>query len=222
MDRSNGIAGSAPRRHRRDRYRDERRGIAGRSRFILAMARRLCLRHQRRLARRRRDPRDLYSDAPSRQRQFRSRPGLPLAQGPDRGRRALRHHERSLRLGLAAHRRRRPDATIRTARRGRRARGHGRREPAQVQPRRHLPTPRLARQGHRAAGGSVQGGRLQDQQEDSNPILHLATAGAPSRPLRRDRRGANARSVRNSQADRRAGRDARRLSARGRPAADGA
>ena len=42
---------------RRDRHRDERRGPARRSRLGLAVARRLCLRHQRRLARRRRDSR---------------------------------------------------------------------------------------------------------------------------------------------------------------------
>ena len=50
----------------------------------------------------------------------------------DRGRRALRHPERPLRLGLAAHRRRHPDAALRSARRSRRARHHGRREPAQI------------------------------------------------------------------------------------------
>ena len=80
----------------RDRYRRERRGPARRSRLVLAMARRLDLRHIRRLARRRRDPRDLYPDTSSRQHQFRSRPGLSLAQGSHRSRRALRHHERSL------------------------------------------------------------------------------------------------------------------------------
>ena len=143
----------------------------------------------------RRDPRDLHSDAPSRHRQFRSRPGLPLAQGPDRGRRALRHHERSLRLGLAAHRWRHPDAAIRSARRGRRARGHGRREPAQIQPRRTSANATACpartrrcwrKRARRPASRSAR--RLQCQ------ILHLATAGALCRPLRRDRCGANARS----------------------------
>ena len=51
---------------------------------------------------------------------------------------------------------------------------------------------------------------------------HLATAGAICRPLRRDRRGANARSVRETHADHRAGRHARGLSARSRPDADDA
>ena len=57
----------------------------------LAVARRSCLRHQRRLARGRRDARDLHPDAPSRHRQFRSRSGLSLAQGSGRLRRAHRH-----------------------------------------------------------------------------------------------------------------------------------
>ena len=88
-------------------------------------------------------------------RQFRSCPGLPLAQGSHRSWRVLRHHERSLRLGLAAHRRWRADAAIRPARRGRRARGHGRREPAPYSLdaicRRHG----LPGKDDRAAGGGV-------------------------------------------------------------------
>ena len=59
--------------HRRARHRDQRRGIARRSRLVLAVGRRLGLRHQPRLARGRRDPRDLRSDATSRQPEFRSR-----------------------------------------------------------------------------------------------------------------------------------------------------
>ena len=123
---------------------------------------------------------------------------------------------------MAAHRRWRPDAALRTARRGRRARGHGRREPAQYSLdaicRRHgLPgkDTALLEEACKAAGFKI---------SKKTPIQSYIwqLPARLCRPLRRDRRGANARSVRNSQADRRAGRHARRLSARGRPAADGA
>ena len=70
---------------------DERRGPARRSRIVLAVARRSCCRHQRRLARGRRDACDLHTLAPSRHRQFRSRSGLSLAQGSGRIRRPHRH-----------------------------------------------------------------------------------------------------------------------------------
>ena len=133
----------------------------------------------------RRDPRDLHPDAPSRQRQFRSRHCRPLAQGPHRRRRALHHPERTLRLGLAARRWRHPDAAVRPARRDRRAGDPDRREPLRLQPRRALRLARTARQGHDAVGRGGQGCRLQDQQEDPAAVVHLATAGALCRPLRR-------------------------------------
>ena len=61
--------------------------------------------------------------------QFRSRAGLSLAAGSGRVRRALRHPERPLRLGLAARRWRCPDAACRSPRGDRRARHPRRREP---------------------------------------------------------------------------------------------
>ena len=51
---------------------------------------------------------------------------------------------------------------------------------------------------------------------------HLAIAGALCRPVCRGRRGENARAVRGAQPGSGSGRDARRLSARSRPVADGA
>ena len=57
-----------------------------------------------------------------------------LADGSDRVRRAHRHFERHLRLGMAARRRRHRDAAFRSARRDRRARDPGQREPVLTTP----------------------------------------------------------------------------------------
>ena len=111
----------------------------------------------------------------------------------------------------------------RSARRGRRARGHGRREPAAIQPRRDLPALRLARQGQTLLREASRPPASRSAQEDSTiQILHLATAGAFVGPYAETDAVRTLEAVREAQADPRAGRNARRLSARSRPAADGA
>ena len=87
------------------------------------------------------------------------------------------------------------DAAFRSARRGRRARGHGRREPASDTASTRSATARPARQGRRRCctrgsrpPASPRAARRTQQQ------LHLAIAGALCRPVCRDRCGAHARS----------------------------
>ena len=144
----------------------------------LAVARRICLRHQRCLPRRRRHPLALFPAAPPRHRQLRSRTGLRLVEGFDRVRCSLRHPERSLRLGLAAHRWRHLDAARRSPRRDRRARNPRRREPLLLRPRRALCLARPSRQRHDAAAAGGQGrGVCAEAQEDQRPGAHLAAAG---------------------------------------------
>ena len=122
----------------------------------------------RRLARRRRDARDLHPDTPSRQRQFRSRHSRPLAQGPHRGRRPLRHLERSVMIGagwapISASRCRLPDQLEEVGALAALVDENQLKYSLDA----HLRPLRSARQGHDAAGGGDQGRRLQDQQEDT-------------------------------------------------------
>ena len=65
-----------------------------------------------------------------------------------------------------------------------------------LQPRRALRLARPPRQGRDPASRGGQGRRLQDHQEEPAAILHLATAGALRRTLRRGRRRQHARAVR--------------------------
>ena len=201
----------------------QRRGAARRPRLGLAMARRIYLRHQRRLARGRRH---------SRASTFPLRHPDTDNFDPAQVYRWLKDLIASgvrivtlngvLRLRLAAHRRRHPDAAVRSPRRDRRARDHDRREPVQLQPRRAVrnATACPARTRRCCAGGRGRGLRVRRRR--STPRVHLATAGALCRPLRRGRCGQHARAVREAQSDPGSGRDPRRLSARSRPAADGA
>ena len=73
------LARSASRRSHRDRHRDARRRPAGRSRFVLAVARRPPLRDQHRASSGRRDRSCIFSDAASGQRELRSRERRALA-----------------------------------------------------------------------------------------------------------------------------------------------
>ena len=117
-------------------------------------------------------------------------------EGSDRVRRAHRHHERSLRLGLAAHRRRHRDAAVRSARGDRRARDHGRREPASLQPRRALRNATACpARTRRCCDEAVEAAGFAKVSKKINATgAHLATAGALCRPLRRGRCGRHARS----------------------------
>ena len=108
----------------------------------------------------------------------------------------IRHPERSLRLGLAAHRCRHQDAAVRAARRDRRAR-----DPVDENRFSYSLDALCAWRGlpgkdETLAEGGGQGRRLQGQQEEPAAIAHLAIAGAPCRTLRRGRRGEHARAIR--------------------------
>ena len=81
---------------------------------------------------------------------------------------------------------------------------------------------RLARQGHGVAERSEQGRRLQDQQEDPVQSYIWQLPARLVGPYAEVDAVRHARTVRKPQSDRRSGRHARRLSARSRPAADGA
>ena len=87
----------------------------------------------------------------------------------------------------------------------------------------HLPAPRFARQGHRAAGGGVQGRRLQDQQEDparspTSGNCRRAMSAPTPRPMRCERSKLSEKLM--PIIEREGTRDG--LSARSRPDADGA
>ena len=169
-------------------------GLRADRRSGLAVARRICLRRQRCLPRGRRHSLTLFPAAPPRHRQLRSRTGLRLVEGFDRVRCSLRHPERPLRLGLAAHRWRHLDAARRSPRGDRRARNPRRREPLLLRPRRALRLARPSRQRHdAAAAGDQDRGVCAEAQEDQCPGAHLATAGTLCGRLRRGRCGEHTR-----------------------------